>query len=88
MTKHFTGMIMHSIRAALNLQNNDMLQVDHIMLDNIQSNSFYGIYQGRVRLHGDDQVYRLILAPADVPIKINTTGVSRETDFAKPLGDC
>lgn len=74
---HFAGTIMARIRSAV---------ADHggaVRIDQPQSNSLYGVHQARLRLAGDDTVYRLIIAPADAPISIG--GCAADDHFAKPL---
>lgn len=53
-------------------------------IDNTQQNGLYGVYQSRVRLEGDPNTYRLILAPADAPIEMNGRPIGEA--FGLPLG--
>lgn len=55
-----------------------------ITVDQHQQNGAHGVHQARVRLHGDDTIYRLILAPESAPFEAN--GAPIDQHFAKPLG--
>jgi hypothetical protein len=61
------------------------LPVDAIGIeaDQLQSNGLYCVHQMRVRLPGDPQRYRVIIAPADAPITIG--GVPADQHFSEPL---
>jgi hypothetical protein len=83
---HYAGFILSSIRAALrNRCMADRAEADAITVDNSQTNGSYGVHQARVRLRGDPNTYRLILAPADAPITINGRPIGEH--FAMPLGE-
>lgn len=71
---HFTGLILTHIRNAVKAANAqaDSAKSDIVMIDNVQENGVWGVHQARVMLDNDETVYRLILAPADAPIKIGT----------------
>ncbi len=78
---HFTGHILATLRNAAKALHGG----DEITVDNLQQNATYGIHQARVRLKGDPNTYRLILAPADAPIMVGKCPIADQ--FAKPLGD-
>jgi hypothetical protein len=79
----FTGFILTKI---VNwAREDDRYLSDRVTIDNQQQNGAHGIHQARVRLSGDPTTYRLILAPADAPIKINGHPIGEH--FAEPIGD-
>lgn len=57
---------------------------ERITVDNHQGNGVYGVHQARVRLAGDPTIYRLVIAPHDAPISINSMPIGDH--FAEPLG--
>lgn len=81
--QHFTGFIVSRIRRAVAASNADH-SGEEVTLDNVQQNGMWGVYQARVRLAGDATVYRLLLAPANAPIRVQ--GRDIEDYFAQPLG--
>lgn len=54
-----------------------------LVIDQHQSTGAFGVHQARVRLAGDETVYRMILAPADAPVMVN--GVPADSYFLEPL---
>lgn len=56
---------------------------DDVRVDLMQSNGMYAAHQLRVRLSGDDTIYRVIVAPANAPISVG--GVPVDQHFALPL---
>ena len=82
---HYTGMILSMLRTAMNRENERNSDADKITIERRQQNGAYGIHQATVRLRGDANTYRLILAPADAPIEINGRPIGEH--FSLPLGD-
>lgn len=82
--KVYPGYIASLIRRALN-HTAPLPHADDARADLMQANGLYGVHQLRVRLAGDDTVYRIIVAPANAPIAIG--GVPADQHFSLPLHD-
>lgn len=82
---HFSGMILTMIRDAVRCYSKAVAPDDEIAIDNMQQNAVHGVWQARVRLKGDPNTYRMLIAPADAPLACD--GRNLATYFAEPLGD-
>ena len=83
MKTHYAGLVASTIKA---LVNGDRLPIgaEGMAADQFQSNGAYGAKQLRVRLPGHEQLYRVIIAPADAPVTIG--GVHADQHFSQTLG--
>lgn len=54
-----------------------------VTLDQHQANGTYGIHQIRARVKGDPTTYRVIIAPADVPLSVGYQPIDQH--FAEPI---
>lgn len=81
--QHYTGFIVRQLTRATKMLAASELG-DAVTIDNHQANGAFGVHQCRVRLNGDATVYRLLLAPADAPIRVQ--GRAIEDYFCEPLG--
>lgn len=70
-----TGLIAHAVKRLLN--------AGGLPVDQGQHNGLYGVCQLRARLKGDPTAYRIIIAPADAPIRIGDVDV--DSHFNEPL---
>lgn len=74
----FSGAIASSIKDLINGVAGATASVDQH-----QSNGLYALHQLRVKLEGDDTVYRVIVAPANAPIHVGTLPVDKH--FMEPV---
>jgi hypothetical protein len=74
--QHFTGLILSSLRR--------FTRGSEVTIDNTQTNGLWGVYQARIRLAGDENTYRLILAPENAPLEIGGQPIGDHFHF--PLG--
>jgi hypothetical protein len=83
MKMHFAGMIAGSIKRLIN---GGVAQdgFEGAIADEHQQNALWGIHQLLVRLPDDPTLYRVLIAPADAPIKI-ASGTA-DQHFAYPIG--
>lgn len=79
---HYAGLILNMIRGAIR-DRNIRQAGNEIRIDQPQENHIYGIQQVRIRLEGDPQIYRMIIAPADAPIRVGP--VSIDQHFLEPI---
>lgn len=79
---HYTGLISSAIRCLLRGAKAPEA-FGEATADQPQSNGAYGVHQFRLRLSGDETVYRVIVAPANAPISIN--GVRADEYFLDPI---
>lgn len=71
----FCNLIAQAIRVTLDLPG--------AVIDQHQANGLWCIHQLRVRLPGDPQLYRVIIAPAEAPIFIGKTPADEH--FSDPI---
>lgn len=80
---HWTGLILSQIRRSVEARMG-LEGVAPIRIDNLQQNAMDGVHQARVRMEGDPNTYRLILAPVEAEIVVGGRPVADL--FPKPLG--
>lgn len=80
----FTGLALSIIRGAIR-RRNERPEAFGIALeiDQMQENHIFGIYQARIKIEGDDNIYRLILAPIDAPIRVGPVAIDQH--FLEPM---
>ena len=93
MKTHYTGLVTRWIERMMNkgsipweITPDDS---DRPRADQHQQNGGWGIHQLRVRLPGDDTVYRVLVAPADAPIFVgrgpHVDGCPIDQHFVEPI---
>lgn len=81
MTPTYAGFLTGQIRRAL-LENQPAVQ-GGLVVDQFQSNGLYACHQLRVTLPDGMGTYRVLVAPADAPLKVGD--VAAEEHFMEPL---
>jgi hypothetical protein len=79
---HYSGLVTAAIRRSINGER-PINGAEGMRADQDQSNGAYGIKQLRVRLPGDPNVYRILIAPGDAPIMVH--GRPIDEHFAQSL---
>jgi hypothetical protein len=82
--QHFAGLAISLIRGAIK-RRNDLPEAYgcKIEIDQLQENHIYGIHQARIKIEGDDNIYRLILAPLDAPLRVGPCEIDQH--FLNPM---